>query len=75
MRKLQACSLQDPGLDTVEANHALGSDADCRDFSLAVAILENLGVARVHLLTRVAGSSGQSRHGAQNLPNDVRRLA
>ena len=34
MAKLQAYSLQDAGLDTVDANHALGFRADCRDFGL-----------------------------------------
>src|SRR5437870_10570317 len=49
--KLQAYALQDSGLDTVEANHALGFEADCRDFSLSVAILRELGVTRVRLLS------------------------
>ena len=39
MAKLEAYELQDVGLDTVEANHALGFKADCRDFSLSAAIL------------------------------------
>jgi len=49
--KLQAYELQDAGIDTVEANHALGFKADCRDFSLAAAILHDLSVSRVRLLT------------------------
>jgi 3,4-dihydroxy-2-butanone 4-phosphate synthase/GTP cyclohydrolase II len=49
--KLQAYALQDAGLDTVEANHALGYDADCRDFSLPAAILHQLGIRRVRLLS------------------------
>jgi GTP cyclohydrolase II len=51
MAKLQAYELQDVGIDTVEANHALGFKADCRDFSLPAAILRHLGVSRVRLLT------------------------
>jgi 3,4-dihydroxy-2-butanone 4-phosphate synthase/GTP cyclohydrolase II len=49
--KLQAYALQDAGLDTVEANHALGFDADCRDFGLPAAILHQLGIRRVRLLS------------------------
>src|SRR6202030_3171327 len=51
MAKLQAYELQDAGIDTVEANHALGFRSDCRDFSLPAAILHDLGVKRVRLLT------------------------
>jgi len=51
MAKLQAYELQDAGIDTVEANHALGFKADCRDFSLPAAILHDLGVSRVRILT------------------------
>src|ERR1043166_1693428 len=51
MAKLQAYSLQDKGLDTVEANHALGFAADCRDFSLPAAILREIGVTSVRLLS------------------------
>src|SRR6266403_1195411 len=49
--KLQAYALQDGGLDTVEANHALGFEADCRDFSLSAAILHHLGLSRIRLLS------------------------
>ena len=51
MAKLQAYALQDKGLDTVEANHALGFDADCRDFGLPIAILHDLKIPRVRLLS------------------------
>jgi GTP cyclohydrolase II len=51
MAKLQAYELQDAGLDTVEANHALGFKADCRDFSLPAAILRDLRIKRVRLLS------------------------
>ncbi|MEA3074820.1 MAG: 3,4-dihydroxy 2-butanone 4-phosphate synthase / cyclohydrolase [Alphaproteobacteria bacterium] len=49
--KLQAYALQDSGLDTVEANHALGFAADCRDFSVPAAILHDLGLSRIRLLS------------------------
>jgi GTP cyclohydrolase II len=51
MAKLQAYELQDAGIDTIEANHALGFKADLRDFSLAAAILHDLRIPRVRLLT------------------------
>jgi len=51
MAKLQAYALQDAGLDTIEANHALGFEADCRDFSLPAAILHELGINQIRLLT------------------------
>ena len=51
MAKLRAYSLQDAGLDTVQANEALGFMADCRGFGLPAAILRDLGVNRVRLLS------------------------
>ena len=51
MAKLQAYELQDSGIDTVEANHVLGFRADCRDYGLPVAILRELSVHRVRILT------------------------
>ena len=51
MAKLQAYELQDVGIDTVEAIHALGFKADCRDFSLPAAVLRDLGINRARLLT------------------------
>ena len=49
MAKLAAYELQDVGLDTIEANHALG--ADLSDFSLAAAIARDLGIKKVRLLS------------------------
>jgi GTP cyclohydrolase II len=51
MAKLKAYALQDQGLDTIEANEALGFEADYRDFSLAVAILHEIGIDRVRLVS------------------------
>jgi GTP cyclohydrolase II len=51
MAKLKAYALQDKGLDTVEANQALGFDTDCRDFSLAVTILLEIGIDSVRLMS------------------------
>src|SRR5258708_15146555 len=51
MAKLRAYALQDADFDTVEANHALGFEADYRDFSLPAAILRDLGVQRIRLLS------------------------
>src|SRR4029079_788664 len=51
MAKLQAYELQDGGFDTVEANHALGYGADARNFGLPAAIVRELGISRVRLLS------------------------
>lgn len=51
MAKLRAYALQDKGFDTVEANHALGFASDYRDFTLPAAILRDLGIGQVRLLS------------------------
>ena len=51
LEKLRAYNLQDGGLDTIDANLALGHEADQRDYAMAVAILEDLGVQSVRLIT------------------------
>ena len=51
MAKLQAYELQDKGLDTVQANEQLGFKADHREFQLPAAILKELGLTSVRLLS------------------------
>jgi GTP cyclohydrolase II len=51
LAKLAAMRLQEDGLDTVEANLALGLPVDARDYDVAAQILCDLGVARVRLLS------------------------
>lgn len=49
--KLRAYALQERGFDTVDANLVLGHPVDARDYDVAAAILHDLGVRRVRLLT------------------------
>ncbi len=49
--KLRAYALQDRGLDTLDANRALGWNADERNFQVAATMLDQLGIRRIRLLT------------------------
>jgi GTP cyclohydrolase II len=51
INKLRAYSLQDQGRDTVDANRELGLPVDARNYDAAVAILRDLGVLRLRLMT------------------------
>jgi 3,4-dihydroxy 2-butanone 4-phosphate synthase/GTP cyclohydrolase II len=51
LNKLKAYALQEKGLDTVDANLALGLPSEAREYGAAVAILKDLGITSVRLLT------------------------
>lgn len=51
MNKLKAYKLQDKGMDTVEANEALGFAPDLRDYTISGEILEYLGIKKIRLMT------------------------
>jgi GTP cyclohydrolase II len=59
--KVDAYALQDAGLDTYEANVALGYAADDRDYTVAAQMLHALGVDRVRLLTNNPDKAAQLR--------------
>jgi len=51
VEKIKAYHLQDGGLDTVEANLALGHQVDSRDYGVGIQVLKDLGLSRIRLLT------------------------
>jgi 3,4-dihydroxy 2-butanone 4-phosphate synthase / GTP cyclohydrolase II len=61
INKLKAYRLQEDGLDTFDANLALGVPVDGRDYSAAVAILEDLGLSEVRMMTNNPDKVAQLR--------------
>jgi 3,4-dihydroxy 2-butanone 4-phosphate synthase/GTP cyclohydrolase II len=72
VNKLKAYTLQDIGLDTVEANEHLGFPADLRDYGMGAQILNDLGIKQIRLITnnprKIAGLKGYGLEIVDRLP-------
>lgn len=72
VNKLKAYSLQDLGLDTVEANERLGFPADLRDYGMGAQMLNDLGVKKIRLITnnprKIAGLRGYGLEVVDRVP-------
>jgi 3,4-dihydroxy 2-butanone 4-phosphate synthase/GTP cyclohydrolase II len=72
VNKLRAYELQDKGMDTVEANVALGFKADLRDYGLGAQVLADLGLRRLRLMTnnpkKVSGIQGYGLEIVEHVP-------
>ncbi|HLP87561.1 MAG TPA: bifunctional 3,4-dihydroxy-2-butanone-4-phosphate synthase/GTP cyclohydrolase II [Nostocaceae cyanobacterium] len=72
INKLKAYSLQDMGLDTVEANERLGFPADLRDYGMGAQMLMDLGIRKIRLITnnprKIAGVKGYGLEVVDRVP-------
>jgi 3,4-dihydroxy 2-butanone 4-phosphate synthase/GTP cyclohydrolase II len=77
--KIKAYDLQDNGLDTVQANHALGFDADLRDYGIGAQILADLKLKDIRLLTnnpqKIVGLEGYGLNVRERISLEVEPTA
>jgi 3,4-dihydroxy 2-butanone 4-phosphate synthase/GTP cyclohydrolase II len=75
VNKLRAYNLQDEGMDTVQANEALGFRPDLRDYGIGAQILVDLGLTSVRFLTnnpkKIVGIDGYGLTVAEQIPLEV----
>jgi len=75
VHKLQAYELQDGGADTVEANEALGFQADQRDYGIGAQILTDLGASKLRIMTnnprKFVGLSGYGLEIVERVPIEI----
>ncbi len=67
VEKIKAYNLQDHGMDTVEANLALGHHADSRDYGVGIQVLKDLGLSKVRLLTNNSKKTDAFIYGGYDL--------